>query len=114
MGEEFNITTEVAKNASELANNFYSDIRPVVQPVVKCIGAVLDLNQPILDALGGDTNKRYMMHDCVEDVLGYPATSSDKPYRAYTHVKDWLTWDDVPHTWKDAMRQVFREFQDDL
>ena len=72
------------------------------------------MNQPILDALGGDANKRYMMHDCVEDVLECPAPSSDKPYRAYIHVKDWQTWDDVPQTWKDAMRQVFSEFQGDL
>ena len=43
MEEEIKNTTEVAKNASELANNFYADLRPIVQPVTKCIGAVLDL-----------------------------------------------------------------------
>lgn len=43
MEEEIKNTTEVAKNASELVTNFYSDIRPIVQPVAKCIGAVLDL-----------------------------------------------------------------------
>lgn len=43
MEEEIKNTTEAAKNASELATNFYSDIRPIVQPVAKCIGAVLDL-----------------------------------------------------------------------
>jgi len=41
--EEIKNTTEAAKNASELATNFYSDLRPIVQPVAKCIGAVLDL-----------------------------------------------------------------------
>ena len=40
--EELQNSTEIARNASELANNFYSDIRPIVQPVSKCIGAVLD------------------------------------------------------------------------
>lgn len=40
MEEEIKNTTEVAKNASELANNFYADIRPIVQPVTKCFGAV--------------------------------------------------------------------------
>ena len=72
------------------------------------------MNQPILDALGGDANKRYMMHDCVEDVLGYPAPGSDKPYRAYTKVKDWQTWNDVLQAWKNAMKQVFSEFQGNL
>lgn len=41
--EEIKNTTEVAKNTSELANNFYADLRPIVQPIAKCIGAVLDL-----------------------------------------------------------------------
>jgi len=41
--DEINNTVEAAKNTSELANNFYSDIRPIVQPVAKCIGAILDL-----------------------------------------------------------------------
>lgn len=76
-------------------------------------GAVV-MNPSILAALDGDTSKRYMMHDCVEDVLGYTAPTSDKPYRAYTHVKDWQTWNDVPPAWKDAMKQVFSEFQGDL
>lgn len=43
MEEEIRNSTEVVKNTSELANNFNSGIRPIVQPVTKCIGAVLDL-----------------------------------------------------------------------
>lgn len=43
MKDEILNTTEVAKHTSELANNFYADLRPIVQPVTKCIGAVLDL-----------------------------------------------------------------------
>jgi hypothetical protein len=38
MEEEIKNTTEMAKNTSESVNNFYSDIRPIVQPVAKCIG----------------------------------------------------------------------------
>lgn len=49
MQEEIKNTTEVAKNTSELANNFYSDIRPIVQPVAKSIGAIIELAvNPIL------------------------------------------------------------------
>ena len=41
MGEIEN-TTEAAKNASELANNVYSDLRPIIQPIAKSIGRVID------------------------------------------------------------------------
>lgn len=43
MPEEISNTTEAVKNGSELANNFYSDMRPIVQPVAKCIGALIEL-----------------------------------------------------------------------
>ena len=39
MQEEIRNMTEAAKNGWELANYFYSDMRPIVQPVAKCIGA---------------------------------------------------------------------------
>lgn len=65
------------------------------------------MNQPILDALDGDNANRLMMEECVEDELGYPAPSRDKPYKAYERVKDWRTWDDVPDNWKRKMRTVF-------
>ena len=72
------------------------------------------MNQPILDALGGDDTKRYMMHNCVEDVLGYEAPLFDKPYKAYCFVKDWLTWANVPNGWKNAMRDIFWEHSAEL
>lgn len=40
--EEIKNTTEAAKNLSSLADKFYSDIRPIIQPVAKCIGSVLE------------------------------------------------------------------------
>lgn len=43
MEEEIKNTIEVAKNTTELTNKIYSDIRPIVQPVAKCIGAILDI-----------------------------------------------------------------------
>ena len=65
------------------------------------------MNQPILDALGGDNTKRLMMEECVEDELGYPVPGRDKPYKAYEHVQNWKSWDDVPENWKAKMRIVF-------
>lgn len=76
-------------------------------------GAV-KMNNPILAALGNDSSKRIMMHNCVEDELGYTAPSSDKPYKAYLHVKDWLAWDDISDNWKNKMKIVFSEFSGQL
>ena len=67
------------------------------------------MNQPILDALGGDNTKRLMMHECVEDELQYPVPLSDKPFTGYQHVKDWNIWADVPENWKAKMRIVFSD-----
>ena len=72
------------------------------------------MNQHILNALNGDVSKRYMMHDCVEDVLGYEAPSSDKPFKAYCVVKDWTNWQQVPETLKGAMRVIFSDYRDEL
>lgn len=71
-------------------------------------------NAPILTALGNDSTKRLMMHNCVEDELGYTAPKSDKPFKAYKQVKDWQTWDDVPDNWRNKMKIVFSEFADEL
>ena len=72
------------------------------------------MNNPILAALDNDSSKRLMMHNCVEDELGYSAPSSDKPYQAYKIVKDWKTWDDVPSNWKSKMKIVFSEYANQL
>jgi predicted ATP-dependent endonuclease of OLD family len=71
-------------------------------------------NQSILHALGDDASKRYMMHDCIEDVLDYSVPSSDKPYCAYEKIKDWKTWSDVPTKWIDTMKKVFSDFASQL
>lgn len=67
------------------------------------------MNTPILEALGGDDSNRLMMHNCVEDELGYKAPSSDKPYIAYKHVQKWKSWGDISDRWKEVMKQVFPE-----
>lgn len=76
-------------------------------------GAMI-MNAPILTALENDSTKRLMMHNCVEDELGYTAPKSDKPFKAYKQVKDWKTWDDVPDNWKNKMKIVFSEYADKL
>lgn len=71
-------------------------------------------NQPILDALDGDSSKRLMMHDCVEDELGYTAPSSDKPYKAYEKVSKWESWNDVPASWKEIVKKIFTDYASKL
>lgn len=72
------------------------------------------MNRPILESLNNQENKRYVMHNCIEDKLGYPAPCSDKPYKAYECVKNWNSWNDVPDTWKEVMKIIFAEFATSL
>lgn len=60
----------------------------------KTSGAVV-FNEPIRQALNDDTHL-FVLENCVEDVLGYSAPSSDKPYKAYCYIKEkWKTWNDI-------------------
>lgn len=36
-----------------------------------------------------------MMEECIEDELGYPAPSSEKPFKAYQKVQEWVSWDSI-------------------
>lgn len=76
-------------------------------------GAVV-MNEPILQALDNDETKRLMMHNCIEDELGYAAPISDKPFKAYQHVKGWETWEEVPKNWREKMKIVFHEYSEQL
>ncbi len=72
-------------------------------------GAVI-MNQPILDAIDNDSSKRLMMHNCVEDELGYPAPTSDKPFKAYQYVNSWNSWDEIPENWRNKMQYIFAQY----
>lgn len=64
-------------------------------------------NSNILEALGGDENKRLLMHNCIEEELGYAAPTSDKPYVAYKKTQEWQSWTDIPDNWRNKMKIVF-------
>ena len=66
-------------------------------------------NQPILDAVGNSA-KIMMMEECIEDELGYPAPSVEKPYEAYKFVHNWKSWEDVPQKWKEKMKKIFNGY----
>lgn len=72
------------------------------------------MNPKILESLGGNEDDRYMMQDCIEDVLGYPAPSQDKPFKAYECTKDWTRWEDIPENWRAITKTIFSEFRDQL
>ena len=76
-------------------------------------GAVI-MNQPILEALENHEERRYMMHNCIEEEIGYSAPSSDKPYQAYKHISGWNNWNDVPNSWKNIMKRIFSTYSDSL
>ncbi|WP_449598746.1 AAA family ATPase [Niallia sp. Marseille-Q9988] len=65
-------------------------------------------NNPILMALG-DPSKRFMLENCIEDVLGYKAPSYEKPYKAYEYIKNSWTneWDSISPVWKELLETIF-------
>ncbi|SHJ43253.1 hypothetical protein SAMN02745176_03545 [Lutispora thermophila DSM 19022] len=67
-------------------------------------------NKPILDAIG-DESRRIMLNKCVEDVLGYKPPSNEKPYTAYSFIKNnWKEdWESINESWKSIMEQVFKD-----
>lgn len=67
-------------------------------------------NQPILDAVG-EASRRIMLHNCIEDILGYEPPSKDKPYKAYKNIKDnWGDdWESVCGPWRAKMEDLFKE-----
>ena len=67
-------------------------------------------NQPIQNAVGSP-DKVMMLHECVEDLLGYPAPSSEKPFNAYKKTLEWGDdWDGVPQQLKDVMKRAYSPF----
>lgn len=71
-------------------------------------GAV-KFNEPIRQALDNDSHL-FVLENCVEDVLGYTAPASNKPYKAYCYVnKNWKEWETVGEKWKTIIQNIFNE-----
>jgi hypothetical protein len=67
-------------------------------------------NKPIADALGR-VGKVVQMHENIEDEIGYPAPTSEKPFRGYQEAQKWGgEWATVPETWKKKMVEVFGDY----
>lgn len=66
-------------------------------------------NQPIQDALG-EGGKIIMMHENVENEIGYEATY-EKPFKAFIQTKEWGdNWQDIPQNWRNKLEEIFEDF----
>lgn len=71
-----------------------------------CANAV-KFNQPIATAVGNPA-KVIMLEECMEDILGYLAPSSEKPFNAFKHTITWDDdWNNVPVKLKDVLKSAF-------
>jgi putative ATP-dependent endonuclease of OLD family len=72
------------------------------------------MNDPILAQTGED--RRIMINECIEDLLGYPAPSSEKPYKAYKHIDDnWSnSFSELPEDWKTVFLNLCAPYLDHL
>lgn len=64
-------------------------------------------NDPIRMALNNDSHL-FVLENCIEDVLGYTAPKSEKPYKAYEYInKNWTSWENVSKEWKEIINKIF-------
>jgi len=67
-------------------------------------------NEHIVNAIG-NPDLRIMLEECIEDVLGYKAPSSNKPYRAYEQVSQWgENWQDVNEKWRVVVETALSDY----
>ena len=66
-------------------------------------------NQPIANAVG-DNGTVIMMHENVEEEIGYPMPSSEKPLTAFKQTALWTNWDEIPESWKEIVKSIFRGY----
>jgi hypothetical protein len=72
------------------------------------------MNDPILAQTGSE--RRVMIEECIEDILGYQAPNSEKPYQAYVHIqKNWPDdFDGLPTIWKSIFISLCSPYLDHL
>ncbi len=69
-------------------------------------------NVPIAAAVG-DASKVIILQECIEDLLGYPAPSGEKPFKAYQEAQRWGdNWNDVPEPLRRILTRAFSPFID--
>ncbi|EFP2880433.1 AAA family ATPase [Salmonella enterica] len=67
-------------------------------------------NPHILEAAGGH-EKVIVVEECIEDLLGYPAPKSEKPFNAYQQTLGWGDdFDGIPDKLKEVMRRIYNNW----
>lgn len=66
-------------------------------------------NAPIANAVGPD-GQIVLMHENVEDVVGYEAPKNDKPLRAFTETTSWDDVGDLPEGWRIKLEEIFGDY----
>lgn len=65
-------------------------------------------NPHILEA-AGDPDKVIVVKECIEDILGYPAPSSEKPFNAYQQILKWGdNFDDIPLQLRTIFKKAYQ------
>ena len=129
--EQVVLTETISRMPDELKNQILSDWHIVrargkaaIIPLVKYLKAMtIDIyvihdgdfetdgaerfNEPIRNALNDD-DKLVVLQNCIEDVLGYSAPKSDKPFAAYKHIQEnWTDWSSIPELWRKSVEKIF-------
>lgn len=65
-------------------------------------------NNPISEVLE-DENRLFRLENCIEDILGYPAPSKDKPYKAYKFIQEnWQNdYQKISPAWREIVEKIF-------
>jgi putative ATP-dependent endonuclease of the OLD family len=63
-------------------------------------------NQPISDAVN-DSARLILNNENIENILGYTAPSTDKPFKAFIFTNNWKSVEDIPLEWKKRFEFIF-------
>lgn len=64
-------------------------------------------NKPIADLVDGD--RLFIIQNCIEDILGYPSPTKEKPFTAYKYIEEnWGNdWTGVQENWQELIEMIF-------
>lgn len=63
---------------------------------------------PIILEAAGSPDKVIVVEECIEDILGYPVPTSEKPFNAYQQTLKWGDgFEEIPEQLKSIMRRVY-------
>lgn len=72
------------------------------------------INPVILEEAGAD--RRIMINNCIEDILGYNPPSKEKPYIAHKYIQEnWgERFEDIPQNWREIFKLLYSPYLNSL